>query len=76
VADLRVNELYPARTDPSGVTWYRPAFAGLSPPSPWGWTSDPAQAHEDYSDAELPALHPRLPLPDVDPETRNFMECL
>lgn len=39
---------YPSRTDSQGLTWYRPAFEGRTPPQMWGWTSDPSQAHPDY----------------------------
>lgn len=45
---MNVAQQYPARTDDTGVTWYRPAFDGKSPPAMWGWTSQPEQAHPDY----------------------------
>lgn len=45
---MSVAEQYPARTDTNGTTWYRPGFTGKTPPSMWGWTSDPRQAHPDY----------------------------
>lgn len=46
---MNVAEQYPARTDTSGTTWYRPGFTGKTPPSMWGWTSQPEQAHPDYA---------------------------
>ncbi|EIC63586.1 hypothetical protein [Mycobacteroides abscessus] len=55
---VNVAEDYPARTDTNGTTWYRPGFIGKTPPSMWGWTSQPEQAHPDYAKAasicELP----------------------
>lgn len=48
---MSVAEQYPARTDTNGTTWYRPGFTGKTPPSMWGWTSDPLQAHPDYAKA-------------------------
>ncbi|SIB68314.1 hypothetical protein [Mycobacteroides abscessus] len=48
---MSVAEEYPARTDGNRTTWYRPGFTGKTPPSMWGWTSDPLQAHPDYAKA-------------------------
>lgn len=49
MADVNVAQQYPARTDDNGTTWYRPGFTGKTPPSMWGWTSQPEQAHPDYA---------------------------
>lgn len=46
---MRVDQLYPARTDANGVTWYRPAQTYGVKLSMWGWTSDFSQAHPDYA---------------------------
>ncbi|SKN10603.1 Uncharacterised protein [Mycobacteroides abscessus subsp. massiliense] len=46
---MSVAEQYPARTDTNGTTWYRPRFIGKTPPSMWGWTGHPEQAHPDYA---------------------------
>lgn len=63
-AAMNVAEMYPARADASGVTWYRPAFDGGSPPSMWGWTSQPDQAHPDYfvheADCDGPEIGPDI----------------
>ncbi|SKT21853.1 hypothetical protein [Mycobacteroides abscessus] len=48
---MSVAEQYPARTDDNRTTWYRPGFTGKTPPSMWGWTSQPEQAHPDYAKA-------------------------
>lgn len=48
---VSVAQQYPARTDDNGTTWYRPSFAGKTPPSMWGWTSQPLHAHPDYAEA-------------------------
>jgi hypothetical protein len=45
-----VKEAHPATTDTNGTTWYRPQRRGDVSFSQWGWTSDPAQAHEDYKE--------------------------
>ncbi|QAY02813.1 hypothetical protein SEA_SHAOBING_82 [Mycobacterium phage Shaobing] len=45
---MNVAEQYPAVTDASGRTWYRPVRPAGADFSQWGWTSDPAQAHPDY----------------------------
>lgn len=43
-----VAQLYPARTDTNGLTWYRPVRDPGMSTEQWGWTSDPMQAHPDY----------------------------
>lgn len=45
---MSVAEFYPPRTDTNGITWYRPSRREGESMSQWGWTSDPAQAHDDY----------------------------
>ena len=42
---MKIAEMYPARTDSNGNTWYRPVKDGGAM---WGWTSDPAQADPSY----------------------------
>jgi hypothetical protein len=53
----RVDLEYPARTDGNGVTWYRPAQTG----EPWGWTSDPNQAHLSYKNPHARVLQIATP---------------
>lgn len=61
---MSVAEQYPARTDTNGTTWYRPGFTGKTPPSMWGWTSDPLQAHPDYAKAASPCGVPDNATPE------------
>lgn len=56
--ELTIADHNPARTDDNGITWYRPAFEGQTPPKMWGWTSDPAQAHPDYAAAATMCVLP------------------
>ncbi len=53
----RVDLEYPARTDGNGVTWYRPAQTD----APWGWTSDPDQAHPSYFNPNVLVLENPTP---------------
>ena len=46
---MKISEMYPARTDANGLTWYRPTpQSGLM----WGFTADPAQADASYEVSE------------------------
>lgn len=42
-------------TDSNGTTWWRPPYTG----EPWGWTSDPAQAHPGYAEAATMCALPK-----------------
>lgn len=56
---MTIADTYPAHTDANDITWYRPIFHGKSPPPMWGWTSQPDQAHPDYTLPGAPApIHP------------------
>lgn len=49
-----VAQMYPARTDGNGTTWYRPARRklvgrdGFAAEGLWGWTSQPIFADPSY----------------------------
>lgn len=46
---MSIAEMYPARTDSNGQTWYRPTqVPGLM----WGWTMNPAYADASYNVSE------------------------
>lgn len=47
-----VAEMWPARTDTNGITWYRPAAQPGVAFSQWGWTPDPTQAHPSYREQD------------------------
>ena len=64
-----VAELYPAYTDANGTTWYRAGTARQD-----GWTSDLAQAHEDYHQkgGQVPPQHANGTIPvSVDPQPQE-----
>ncbi|QAU06500.1 hypothetical protein SEA_KISI_82 [Mycobacterium phage KiSi] len=60
-AQRSVAEVFPARTDAQGRTWYRPVRDAGTDLSQWGWTSQRKLAHPDYlaaADESTGGLHP------------------
>ena len=43
-----IAQLWPARTDTNGTTWYRPALTKGVSLQTWGWTAQPEQADPSY----------------------------